>query len=547
MVAVVTVLIGVMVVAGSLLCLEGIASYRWWDEPGSTLFGLYLVVWGALPLIGSLFAVVAETAGISGLLWIGTVVPWFLFALQYTGRAFSPRTLFVLVAPGMGLLPWLWSVSTGSAVPIFEAVGILIFVYYTAVAFIGSLLVLQAANKYSHLSRWQGLWLALAGAIPAVTMNTFGIFSEQFGEVVLFGVYAAGLVGSCLIAAMALFWDDVFDATPAAGTVGERAIIRETDDVILITDDEGDMVLVNETATDTVPAIREQNAGEPITRALGHSVDALSATETVELQTDEGVRQFDPRVTALTDQHDRRIGSMVSLRDVTDREIRRQRLAVLNRIVRHNLRNQAGVIKANTEVVADELSDGRLLDHLDTATASVDSLTALSKKAKTIETVLGDGGETTTLSLKALLDETVAESAERWPAASVSVRECADAQIEIDRQALIFVLRNLVENAVEHADTPTVRLSATVDKTARYPVTLTVSDDGPGIPDSEIEVLESGAETPLKHGSGIGLWVTNWAVRELGGELGFPERGPDGTTVAVRLPTKPQPTAEKRV
>jgi signal transduction histidine kinase len=233
---------------------------------------------------------------------------------------------------------------------------------------------------------------------------------------------------------------------------------------------------------------------------------------------------------------------MVSLRDVTDREIRRQRLAVLNRIVRHNLRNQAGVIKANTEVVADELTDDRLLNRLDTATDSVDSLTALSQKAKTVEDVLSGAGDTTVVELAGLLDELATESAEQWPAATVTVGDVPEATVEIDRQAVAFVLRNLVENAVEHTDErPTVSLAATVDETTeRYPVTITVSDDGPGVPEREIEVLESGTETPLKHGSGIGLWVTNWTVRELGGELTFPERGPDGTTVAVRLPAQPE-------
>lgn len=544
MVSATAALIAVMFAAGGLLCVFGVVSHRRAD-PGSTLFGLYVGLWGAMPIIDGVAGAVLGIVGISGILWVVAVVPWFLFTLRYTGREFGYRSWLVLLAPTLGVLPWLWSASTGAGVPAFEVLGVIVFVYYAAVALIGSLLVLQATRKYGHLSAWQGAWLALTGAIPAATMNSFGILSERFGEVVLFSVYAAGLIGSCLVVALALFRDDIFDSTPAAGTVGERAIIREADDVLVITDDEGDVILHNETADATLPAF-DGVIGDPIEEPLGVGIDDLSARETVELQTVEGVRQFDPRVTELTDQHDRRIGSMVSLRDITDREIRRQRLAVLNRIVRHNLRNQASVIEANTEVVADELTDERLLEHLDTATESVDSLTALSHKAKAIETILGDGGETTTVDLGPVLDDIAAESAERWPTATVRVEESPTATIEIDRRALEFVLSNLVENAVEHADSDsaTVELTATVDEdTERYPVTITVADDGPGIPDREVEVLEAGTETPLKHGSGIGLWVSNWAVRELGGELAFPERGPDGTTVAVRLPSRPQTAA----
>ena len=541
MVSATGVLLASMVVAGGLLCVFGVVSYRWRDDPGSTLFGVYVGLWGAIPILDGVASAVLGIAGVSGILWVVAVVPWVLFTLQYTGREFGYRSWLALLAPALGVLPWLWSTSVGSVVPAFEVVGILVFVYYAAVAVVGSLLVLQAANRYGHLSLAQGVWLALVGVIPAVTMNTFGVLTEQFGETLLFGVYAAGLIGSCVVVALALFWADVFDSTPAAGTVGERAIVRETEDVIVITDDEGDVVLHNETADPTVLAFEGDVTGDPIEAPLGLGVADLAAKETVELQTTEGIRRFDPRVTALTDQHDRRIGSMVSLRDITDREIRRQRLTVLNRIVRHNLRNQASVIEANTEVVADELTDERLLDRLDTATDSVDSLTALSHKAKTIETILGDGNETTTVDLRGILDDIAAENTEQWPEATVTVHECPAVTIEVNRRAVEFALSNLVENAVEHAekDAPTVELAGSVERDAQR-VTITVADDGPGIPDREIEVLEAGEETPLKHGSGIGLWVTNWTVRELGGDLAFPERGPDGSTVAVQLPIRPR-------
>lgn len=533
--------LAIMFVAGSLLCVFGVVSYQWRDDPGSTLFGVYVGLWGAMPIVDGVASTVLGIAGVSGILWVVAVVPWFLFTLQYTGREFGYRSWVALLAPVLGVLPWLWSTSRGNAVPAFEVVGILVFVYYAAVAVIGSLLILQAANRYGHLSLAQGVWLALAGAIPAVTMNTFGVLSEQFGDALLFGVYAAGLVGSCVVVTLALFWEDVFDSTPAAGTVGERAIIRETEDVIVITDDEGKAILHNETADPTVLAFEEDVTGDPIEAPLGLGIDDLAAAETIQLQTGEGIRRFDPRVTALTDQHDRRIGSMISLRDITDREIRRQRLTVLNRIVRHNLRNQASVIKANTEVVADELSDEQLLDRLGTATESVDSLTALSHKAKTIETILGDESETTTVDLRGVLNDIAAESSERWPEATVTVQECPAVSIEANRRAVEFALSNLVENAVEHADNdaPRVELAASVERDTQQ-VTITVADDGPGIPDREVEVLEAGEETPLKHGSGIGLWVTNWTVRELGGELFFPERGPEGSTVAVQLPTRPR-------
>jgi signal transduction histidine kinase len=64
-----------------------------------------------------------------------------------------------------------------------------------------------------------------------------------------------------------------------------------------------------------------------------------------------------------------------------------------------------------------------------------------------------------------------------------------------------------------------------------------VSDDGPGMPEMEAEVLETGEETSLRHGQGLGLWMARTIVRQAGGDVSV-DTGPDGTEVCVRLPTE---------
>jgi signal transduction histidine kinase len=96
---------------------------------------------------------------------------------------------------------------------------------------------------------------------------------------------------------------------------------------------------------------------------------------------------------------------------------------------------------------------------------------------------------------------------------------------------------NLLENAVVH----TTSLSPTVEVTVRRDeetgtVEVSVADDGPGIPRQEREVLVDGQETPLDHGSGIGLWLVNWIVSESMGTVSFGENDPTGSVVTLRLP-----------
>lgn len=104
-----------------------------------------------------------------------------------------------------------------------------------------------------------------------------------------------------------------------------------------------------------------------------------------------------------------------------------------------------------------------------------------------------------------------------------------------------FVVGNLVENALEHSDRdqPHVELSARLTGDDEFPLRVEVTDDGPGIPDREVSVVESGNERQLEHASGIGLWVTQWAVTDAGGDLTFDDREPRGTVVRIELPYQP--------
>ena len=65
---------------------------------------------------------------------------------------------------------------------------------------------------------------------------------------------------------------------------------------------------------------------------------------------------------------------------------------------------------------------------------------------------------------------------------------------------------------------------------------LTVADDGPGIPEHEVEAVESGRETALEHGSGLGLWVVAWGAAAVGADVTYAERAPRGTRVTVSIP-----------
>ncbi len=97
------------------------------------------------------------------------------------------------------------------------------------------------------------------------------------------------------------------------------------------------------------------------------------------------------------------------------------------------------------------------------------------------------------------------------------------------------VLDELVKNAVTHVDCNPrrIRVSARVVDDR---VTLSVTDNGPGLPAEKQEALRTGIETPLEHTSGLGLWLVTWGITSIGGEVRFDEGEGGGLRVEIVLP-----------
>ncbi|MGJ5178098.1 sensor histidine kinase [Bradyrhizobium oligotrophicum] len=105
--------------------------------------------------------------------------------------------------------------------------------------------------------------------------------------------------------------------------------------------------------------------------------------------------------------------------------------------------------------------------------------------------------------------------------------------IAIDRTDLAEVLGNLLENAARHAAS-TVRIAATA-----IPLVVTVEDDGPGIPDTQIgRVLERGGRLDEQGpGSGLGLAIVQDVLEAYGWRLqiGRSELGGANITIAPAI------------
>jgi PAS domain S-box-containing protein len=227
-------------------------------------------------------------------------------------------------------------------------------------------------------------------------------------------------------------------------------------------------------------------------------------------------------------------------RDVTTLREYQSRLSVLDRVLRHNLRNKLNIIMGNTDRLCAgeaELSPETVADVAENIDASVTELLEIADAARKFHQSIVPSEQTgTATEIGAVLADVASASRERFPEADIRSRAPKDVSA-IAPRTIRDGIEQLVENSVIYADAaePRVRLTGSVDSESNT-VEIRITDNGPGIPKPEREALSRGEETSLQHLQGISLWLVNWAVQSVNGEFEILENRPTGTIVVLRLP-----------
>jgi len=216
--------------------------------------------------------------------------------------------------------------------------------------------------------------------------------------------------------------------------------------------------------------------------------------------------------------------------DITGQKRRERLIEVLDRVLRHNLRNEMNVVIGFSEAIANR-TDGDVADMATRLKGTATELISLSNKVRSFETGVT---EEKSLELRELDQDvrTVVEDLDSaYPDTEFRVTTDGNGTVLATDQ-LMLALEELGDNAAKYGDGTAVCYE--IVESDHGEIQLHVSDSGPGLPPTERQVLESGRETPLEHGSGLGLWMVNWIVTGLGGTVTATIK--DGTTVTLSLP-----------
>ncbi len=573
--------------------------WRYRSKPGA---GWFLAALVAQALWGVVYAAALLTGApgprralgvVSGALLTALGAYFVAFALEYTGRgrlrgrpagvavALAPVAVLVLAATN-GMHGLLWSGTPGVVQTAgvwglqydFELVTQVLGGAAVGVVVLGSLLLFDTVVSYGSLYRGEAVAVGLSPVPPlaALVVWLFGVGAtpELNFAPLLFLLHV-------VLDAYAFLGSDMFEFHPATRRRGERAAIDDLGNPVVIVDDQGRIVTTNDAAESVLGVEGQAVLTESLSDHLDGDFDYREGGEVTVL--DDTQRTFSVTAKPLTVDDDR-VGYTLVWQDVTDARRREQRLAVLNRVLRHNLRNDMSVVRGFTSSARDRVDDPAVAEMLDTALAETDNLLALGQTARDIERTLAGAPRRQPVEVDALATEVVEEVTDDDTVAATT----EPATVATDRETLRTVVTELVDNSVEHGSTgsrtgsdDSVEHGSTGSRTGsddsvehtvpeegesrtengtgaqttadggvpapvrvgveRTPtaVLVTVADDGPGVPEGELAVVRSGEETALDHGSGLGLWLARWGVERIGADLSF-DTGPDGTTATVELP-----------
>lgn len=204
----------------------------------------------------------------------------------------------------------------------------------------------------------------------------------------------------------------------------------------------------------------------------------------------------------------------------------------------HELRTPVAAIKAQAQVARAASSDAERIHALDYAILGCDRAAHLIDQLLTIARIDALGEEVTEqCQLRALSSEVIAELA---PAAlgkgvQLELAEGDEAVVRGAKGLLRVLLRNLLDNAVRHTPHGTsVRISV---GTEQGRTCLSVSDDGPGIPEQEREKVLERFYRPLgtqASGSGLGLSIVKRIAEIHGATLNLaPSREGKGLNIKI--------------
>jgi PAS domain S-box-containing protein len=555
-------------------------------RPGAVPFALLLLAvaeWAGMAAlehaaVGQATKVTCARLEYAGIMSVAPL--WLTFALAYTGRGEGPArrrlaALVVIPLATVGLVwtnEWhrlVWTTITASSdargAPLVYGHGVGFWTaaaYNHALLLAGTLVLVSAIVRFHQRYRRQMTGLIAGLLIPWIANALY-----LSGWSPLPGVDPTPLAFTLtgVVYALSVFRHGLLDLVPVA----RHVLIESMADGVLVLDVENRVIDINPSARAMIGVADAPVVGESAEKVLGACPDLVAryrdvsdAQAELRIETAEGPRCLDLRISPLRDAAGRFRGRLLVVSDITIRkrteEALRQseKLTSLGQLlagVAHELNNPLSVIVGHAALLRRHLATGPAMDRVEkiaTAAERCDRIVANflavarqrvpERRATDLNRVLRDAVDLLAYQLNvdnvAIAFELAADLPPVWA----------------DRQQIHQVVVNLLVNA-QHAMRATegprrLTLTSRYDRQRRR-ASFSVADTGPGVPVAlRHRIFEPFFTTkPVDMGTGLGLSISRGIVEAHQGSIEVESPPGGGATFVVELPLSGQgQVAERR-
>lgn len=475
---------------------------------------------------------------------------WFLFASKYVGilstdhdSMFGFIAVSILLAMPLGTT---WTYIGGGFVDpiamfqIFPEIALKLSAYFVApfhfgFTLAGMLVLIWGVYQYSSPTVTFAAALIAGGPIwyfgIYIAAPVFGLQSWLF-QIITAVTGLIGLVGVWFVLSMG----SLVDQRPITSNIGRNSVIEELDQPVLVLGRDWNVVDANTAASQIFSFTKTGLLGNHISELLPvrDTAELSGSTNTFRVTLGKS-RNYDIRVSTVTSGRGTNVGKTLIFTDVTEQERRKQQVQVLNRVLRHNLRNKGTTALGYVDLLQE--SETYNHDHMDKLSAEITELAQTGQRAQEAQGMMSaDRIQNAPTALTEIIAQSIGSLHDEL-AIDVTIDVPEHIQVVANEQILVPMVTEALRNAVTHTDDTSPRISIwenAVEENGE--LVVLIEDDGPGVPPEEIEVIRKGEEDPLKHGSGFGLWLLHWGATKLGGSLSFRQEETNETGVRFHLP-----------
>lgn len=483
----------------------------------------------------------AQTLLLARLGWVPAVfIPslWVLFVVEYTGRGAyltRARVVGLVTPPVVALLavavayeslvrPDVMVTEVDGLHAITAGFGPMywFFVGYAWLLVMSSLVLLvEFIVEQRSLYRKRAGALLGAGFIPQIAsfLNSTGLDGVGgLDPTPLSFAVSSGL------AALAIVEYDAFDEPPIPRHIATGRAIEAIDDPTFVVDGSDTVVDCNPAACAVVGLDEQSLVGTP--KATLPPLAGVDTAEdsTVTVERDGTMTYYDVQTATVDQDGSHGHGRVLTLRDVTDRRERKQRLNALNDVLRATIQEEMATVK---QTVDEEGTGSDIRALRERASLALDMTDRAGELASMVEPEAESPAD-----IVPIIHEEIEAARELHPEVSFVLDAtlgewayCSGLFEPVFRVSLRHAARRSLQSEAE----PVVGISIAAGPES---VTVSVSDRGPALTDHERTVLCEGAEPTPSDRADMSRWLVNWGVEQAGGRILV---GTDGDHTSLEL------------